>query len=298
MKIRTSEVFRSFQGEGFYTGALSIWVRFFGCNLNCDGFMQKNPCDPKTYKLPYQTIDLSQIKKMEDLPVLEYGCDSGYSWSERFKHLATDDTEETLAAKITDLLPTEDKTWEHPNTGNFFDLCFTGGEPMMQQKAMIAVMKQLRFEVAANRPLRVQIETNGTKELTPAFVEYVKLLNENFVDVAFNISPKLSNVSGEKPERAWKPEVIKSYVDLNCGSPSLKFVVSNHKNCWKELDENVEILRNMGVDIPVFIMPVGATKEQQENSKVVAAIVEEAIKRGYHISGRVHATVFGNAMAT
>lgn len=296
MKIRVSEVFRSFQGEGLYTGIMSVWVRMYGCNLCCDGFGQKNPTDSKTYKLPYQSIDISSIKKIEDLPVFDYGCDSSYSWSTKFKHLVKDYDEVSLSKEIMNLLPSS--SWCHTNTGNFFDLCFTGGEPMMQQKAMIATMRELGLESREDRPVRVQIETNGTKPLTPEFVQYVGELKKNGVEVCFNISPKLFNVSGEDPEYAWKPDVIRSYIKLNPSGSSLKFVVSNHKNCWKEVDENVKQLRDMGVEAETFIMPVGATKEQQENSKVVSAIAAEAIKRGYHVSGRLHCNVFGNVMGS
>lgn len=300
MKIRTSEVFRSFQGEGLHTGALSIWVRVFGCNLECSGFSQTDPTDSSTYKLPVQTIDVSSIKRMEDLPVLEYGCDSGYSWNQRFKHLATDYTEVSLAARIVELLPTKNKTWRHPATGNFYDLCFTGGEPMMQQKQLVSVMKQMKFDDKSetNKPQQVQIETNGTKPLTEDFKNYVRALTESGVNVSFNISPKLFAVSGEKSDNAWKPEVIASYINLNSGRSSLKFVVSTHKDCWTELDAKTAELKALGVNVPIFVMPVGGTKEQQEDSTVVSTIANEAIERGYAISGRVHATIFGNAMAT
>lgn len=296
MKVRVSEVFRSFQGEGVFTGALSIWVRFFGCNLNCNGFMQENPCDPSTHVLPYQTIDLSSIKKMEDLPVFDYGCDSGYSWSERYKHLAQDYTEETIAEKIVSLLP--QGKWENPNTGNFFDLAFTGGEPMMQQKQMIAVMKQLKFLEEVDRPIRVQIETNGTKPILPAFAEFLTELRLNGIDTVFNISPKLFNVAGEKDEDAWKPEVIASYAEAGSSNTNLKFVVNNTEAAWAELNRKVKELRDSGYNLPVFIMPVGATKEQQEDSAVVSQIANRAIAEGYHVSGRVHATVFGNGIGT
>lgn len=35
MKARISEVFESMQGEGLYLGDKQLFVRFFGCNLNC-----------------------------------------------------------------------------------------------------------------------------------------------------------------------------------------------------------------------------------------------------------------------
>ncbi len=33
-----SEIFDSIQGEGTYTGVHSLWLRFFLCNLQCNGF--------------------------------------------------------------------------------------------------------------------------------------------------------------------------------------------------------------------------------------------------------------------
>ena len=41
-KIAYSEIFHSIQGEGAYTGRPTAWMRFFLCNLQCDGFGQKD----------------------------------------------------------------------------------------------------------------------------------------------------------------------------------------------------------------------------------------------------------------
>jgi len=68
-QIAYSEIFHSIQGEGHYTGRPTAWLRFFLCNLQCDGFGQKDPTDPSTYVLPYKTIKVEDYKRLEDLPV-------------------------------------------------------------------------------------------------------------------------------------------------------------------------------------------------------------------------------------
>ena len=90
MRIRYSEIFYSFQGEAELAGVPSVWLRFFGCNLNCHGFGQQNPTDPSTYILPYKEFNVDSVKSVVELPVWQYGCDSSYSWSQLYKHLAHD----------------------------------------------------------------------------------------------------------------------------------------------------------------------------------------------------------------
>ena len=86
-KYYYSEIFHSIQGEGHYTGVPTAWIRFFLCNLQCNGFGQIDPTNPDTYDLPFEKFDTSTVKRVEDLPVWDKGCDSSYTWSKKFKHL-------------------------------------------------------------------------------------------------------------------------------------------------------------------------------------------------------------------
>ena len=85
-KYYFSEIFHSIQGEGHYTGVPTAWIRFFLCNLQCNGFGQLDPTNPETYDLPFEDFDVDSVKRVEDLPVWEKGCDSSYT-SVSYTHL-------------------------------------------------------------------------------------------------------------------------------------------------------------------------------------------------------------------
>lgn len=284
-------MFYSFQGEALYAGKPSAWIRFFGCNLECNGFGQMDPTNPETYFLPYQSFDISTVKRIEDLPVWHYGCDSSYSWSNKYKHLVHDYTEKEIADKLIDFMKhstNPEGAWVHPHTGVDAQLCFTGGEPMMWQKAMEAIIKELVERKQA--PKLVTIETNATKPIQQITLD---MINYSGIDFHFAMSPKLFTVSGEKD--AVKPEVIASYVEAGY-SHVVKFVVNGTHECWQELDEAVENIKAATKHkVDFWVMPVGATKDQQEN-EVVASISVEAMKRGFNVATRNHCYVFGNVI--
>ena len=293
-KYRLSEMFYSFQGEALHAGKPSVWVRWFGCNLECNGFGQKDPTDPSTYVLPYQTFDISTIKRVEDLPVWDYGCDSSYSWSAKYKDLVHDKTAEEIVDSLVDMMrhpSNPDGLFVHPVTGQDTMLCFTGGEPMMWQKAMIAVLDE--FEKRGNMPKLITIETNATQKILPIFHDWMER-NYRGVDIHFAMSPKLFTVSGEKD--VVKPDIIRSYMDFGY-SYVLKFVCNGTQANWDELAAAVRSIQDAALkqDVSVWIMPVGATKDQQED-KQVADISMEAMRRGYNVATRNHCYVFGNVI--
>lgn len=302
--IKYSEIFHSFQGEGHYTGVPCTWIRFFKCNLQCDGFGQPDPTDPNTYILPYKELDLSNITRCEDLPVFDRGCDSGYTWSARYKHLMHNDTAAEICAKLEDVLKHETNPngyFHHPKTHQDTHMCFTGGEPMLNQEAMASIITE--FLHRGNLPHFVTVETNGTrpfKMTKTADYSLLEIIDQGFDgeyrEWFWSVSPKLWSVSGEKPSKAIKPDVVATYADAS-NHGQLKYVVNGTRDSWLEVEQYTKQFRAEGVDWPVWIMPVGATKEQQED-KQIAEIAVEAMKRGYNVSGRLHCYVFGNQIGT
>lgn len=306
-KFKVSEIFYSPQGEGRYTGQLTAWVRFFSCNLQCAGFSQKDPTDPSTYVLPHKEYDLTHIKRIEDLPVFPYGCDTSYSWSAKYKHLCPSLTAAEIGEQLLAKLP--NNSFYNTNAVNDIHLAFTGGEPLLPkgQKMIIEVLryfyeKGIHYRTSGNStfnyPLNVTIETNGTQELTDEFIDAI---HNEFTDTRFffSISPKLFHVSGEWHEKTFNLDAVKKFGGImgrdNWGQ--LKFVVNNTKAAWDELEETIAKWKAAGVYLPIWIMPLGATIEQQESSDMVE-IVEEAMKRGYNISNRVHVHIWGNKVGT
>lgn len=302
-----SEIFHSFQGEGFYTGVQTAWLRFFLCNLQCDGFGQKDPTDPSTYILPYKDFDISQITRIEDLPVWNFGCDSSYTWAKKYKHLIHNSTVKEICDKLQAIIKhpsNPDGLFLHPETKQSTHLAFTGGEPMINQNAMVAVLQELNTR--DNYPTFITVETNGTKpfkdvkfkqiERTLNFGDMVQDHNLLGGEWFWSCSPKLWTTAGEKPQKAIKPDVVGSYAEVSKYG-QLKYVVNGTQESWDEVRHNTELFRQAGVNWDVWIMGVGATKEEQETNQM-ADIAMEAIKRGYHFSGRLHCHIFGNKIGT
>ena len=294
-KYYYSEIFHSIQGEGHYTGVPTAWIRFFLCNLQCNGFGQKDPTNPDTYELPFQDFDVSSVKKVEDLPVWDKGCDSSYTWAKKFKGLMGHETPTILANKIVDIMKNEtnpDGLFLHPLTKQRQHLCFTGGEPLMAtgQQAIVGIYKEL--EKQNNLPGSMTFETNGTQKIREPFADWIKKID---TEVFFSCSPKLWSVAGEKSEKAIKPEIVAEYRKLS-SKGQLKFVVGQNDAEWDEMELVIKKFKDAGVDWPIWVMPTGAREEEQ--TATAGKVAEKAFKRGYNVAARVHVYLFGNAIGT
>ena len=297
-----SETFYSMQGEGHYTGRPTVWLRYFLCNLQCNGFGQIDPTNPDSYFLPYQELDVEEkdlmgepkYKVMEDLPVFEHGCDSSYSWSKKFKHLQRKGTPDDIKKVLEDLLPTG-------RFGRNTHLCFTGGEPLMRhaQECTLGIIKS--FVEDDNAPMFITFETNGTQALHDPFYDYLNWYGETvgFPEVFWSVSPKLWTVAGEKADKAIKPENVAKYASVNNSNGQLKFVANGTEECWEEIESVIKQMRDVGVNWPVWIMPCGATVEGQKalipgHFYEDGEIADMALARGWNVSARVHTYLWGN----
>lgn len=310
-KHKYSEIFYSFQGEGNYTGKSTAWIRFFLCNMSCDGFGQTDPTDPSTYQLPYQTVDISSIKRVEDLPVFEFGCDSSYTWSKKYAHLAKDHSALEITQRIADTMKhpsNPEGLFRHPVSLQENHMAFTGGEPMLKKSQLAIADIMWQFYDNNNTPRNITVETNGTQKLTPKLIETIEwhatssefrgMVDDSRGDTEWfwSCSPKLFSTSGEKAKKALKPDVVAQYADVS-NHGQLKYVITGTDQSWDEVEQATADFRAAGVDWPVYIMPVGATLEEQSESWIAKCAVE-AMKRGYYFSGRLHCYVFGNKIGT
>jgi 6-pyruvoyltetrahydropterin 2'-reductase len=294
-KYYYSEIFYSIQGEGHYTGVPTAWLRFFLCNLQCSGFGQIDPTNPETYDLPFEDFDVSSVKRVEDLPVWEKGCDSSYTWAKKFKSLMGQETPSTLANKLVDCMKNESNPkglFMHPVSKQHQHLCFTGGEPLMVtgQQAVVGIYNTLKEQ--DNLPGSMTFETNGTQILRQPFIDWV---NEIDTEVFFSCSPKLFTVSGEQTAKAIKPEIVAEYHKLSKAG-QLKFVVGPKQREWDEMEEAIEKFRSAGVDWPIWVMPTGAREEEQ--TATAGDVAQKAFQRGYNVAARVHVYLFGNKIGT
>lgn len=287
--MRISEIFRSIQGEGLYTGTPSVFIRFFGCNFTCSGFgMEKGKLSEERHN-----IDVSKYEKYEDLPLVHTGCDSYASWDPRFKKFSNDYTAEEVIEKILKIVPEKQRQQTH--------IIFTGGEPLLKgtQKNIIELLPLLR----KNGFLKYTFETNGTQILLNELKDY---LDKYTSEVTFSVSSKLYSSSGESSDKAIIPQAIVSYDDMinDYGKPTIiyfKFVVSNEDDIAdveKALEkyETYFSVKRPQIEYSVYLMPAGGTVESYEKNE--KNVLELCMKHGYSFSQRLQVPLFKNQWGT
>jgi organic radical activating enzyme len=304
-------MFYSLQGEGRYVGVPSLFLRLFGCNFECAGFGQDRD---KSKWLDHDQMPHNQnhpdVKVLEDLPVPHVGCDSSFSWGNKWGHLAKYEDIETIVKKMDDMVKWYgQKKTSNPIAGDLSQcllqddgvhLVLTGGEPLLKG------FQQSVFDLMTHPDLKtrfVTIETNGTQIFSPydyckdgyMFPDHHRKfgVNKN-AGMTFSVSPKLSN-SGEEWIEAIKPEALVSYNAWPHSYLYLKFVVRDEDD-MEEVHEAVRVYDHARVNIDaIYLMPETGMSIDFKIEQKVALL---ALKYGYKYSPRLQINLFGNEWGT
>ena len=290
MKLRYSEAFYSIQGEGKYVGVPSVFLRTFGCNFRCMNFGLPRNTPKGKYNIEVaQLLEegvLQAVDKFNDLPIIGTGCDTYASIYPEFKKYMQDRTVDEVVEHLLSLTP--EGKWTMDN-GQDVHLIITGGEPLLGWQRLYPEL----FEHPRMKDLKnVTFETNATQDLHADFRDYIT--NQRRIRFTWSCSPKLS-VSGESWSDAIKPSTVRSYYDLPNTDLYLKFVVADDVDV-SEVGSAVSEYRSMGIECPVYVMPVGGKDGlYHTNTKRVAQL---AMERGWRYTPRLHVDIFGNAWGT
>lgn len=284
-KIKVSEIFYSLQGEGQYVGVPSIFLRTFGCNFSCQGFgMPRGELSTEADKIAERA---NEFNSYEQLPLVKTGCDSYASWHPKFKDLSPMLTVDAIVERFKELLPTK-------RFGRDTHLIITGGEPLLGWQKSYPALINAVTEAGMNLS-HLTFETNGTQTITDSFFDYLfRQVTGTNLEVTFSISAKLP-CSGEKWEDAIKPDVVKQYLLLPKHRSYFKFVVATTQDV-DDAERAVAEYRSAGIDIPIYLMPVGGVNSVYElNERQVADLCRD---RGYRFSPRIQVPLYKNAWGT
>jgi 7-carboxy-7-deazaguanine synthase len=252
-KLKVSEIFSSLQGEGPYAGTPAVFLRLAICNMHCWY------CDTK-YTWLYSERTLSVVKS---------------EIARLHKNTPTDLKLYDLQQEMSELGLDEVKNQLLQSNQNH--LVITGGEPMLQQAALLKMLSELKKE----KNFMVEVETSGT---VPPLRDFADLVDQ------WNVSPKLED-SGNSRRARENPKALRAFASLP--NATFKFVV--------QAPEDIEEIKALALryNIPagrVMLMPEG-TSEEALNEKS-SWLIKECSESGFQFSTRLHILLWGNERGT
>ena len=240
------EIFYTLQGEGIRAGRPSVFVRVSLCNLHC------------------------------------VWCDTDYTWNwegTRFTHER--DAEpgyQKFRREDQILVLSIPETVSHVIRFACQHVVLTGGEPLLQQSGLTALMQALRQQ---SPEYTFEVETNGTLCPDAAFDALVS---------HYNVSPKLANSGNTQQQRdraeamAWFAESPKAW---------FKFVVA----AITDIDEIETLAAQYAIPRQrILLMPEGRSTEALETHRNL--VVRQCLEHGYSFSDRLHLKLFGAKRGT
>lgn len=151
-------------------------------------------------------------------------------------------------------------------------LVLTGGSPILQQKGLEKLLRQV---LARDGRLPIlEVENECTLIVEPFLLKEVKY---------WNLSPKLSSCQ-MREALFYRPGVIKELMRLAFGKVTFKFVISKKEDIEEMESRYIDYL---GIDRDsVFLMPEADTKAKLE--EVSPQVLDWAVQGGYRFSTRLH----------
>lgn len=245
----------TFQGEGKLLGTACLFIRTSGCNLRCAWVGLNGKGSP---------------------------CDTPYSSHHPEKN-------QMEISEIMSIINANAKPQ------NIKHIVVSGGEPCIQTKALSSLLEELKLE-----GYHTTIETNGTI-FDPDIASNTDLVSmspklasstpweANLVDTGIKYSEKWA----ERHERERiKIESIQKFVIFSRSSNKdfqLKFVVTNNADI-REIEDILSKLTDVEPS-DVCLMPEGV--EVSTLNKRTKWASNEAIKRGWRFTPRLHIQMFG-----
>lgn len=246
-----SEVFGpTFQGEGQMAGRRAAFIRLAGCNLHCTW------CDTK-YSWNFDKHPSAYGVELDDEWEMQNKYGTAFVRDEQVTKMTTQEVATAVFNMDVDLV------------------VITGGEPMLQQPALIPLILTL----LRNRKW-VQIETNGTVLPDMALgAIFLGAMREYGVGVMFSVSPKLAHAQAGTAK-----QVAVDYPNWVPFVPIWKFVAQSEA----DLDE-------IPTNIPrfhIYVMPEGV----DEATLAVRAkeLAPAVLARGFNMTTRLHVQLWGN----
>ena len=149
-------------------------------------------------------------------------------------------------------------------------LIITGGEPLLQQDAMVELINKL-----PKKPV-IEVETNGTIKPSNALIELVD---------QWNVSPKLAN-SGESKQKRINNESLQWFSTAD--NAIFKFVVSKADDIT-EINQTFHWVSNIATR-QKFIMPAADSKRQLHDTYLQT--IDWAKQSGFSLSQRFHLSMW------
>ena len=225
------EHFYSIQGEGRYTGKPSLFFRFGGCNMKCEGF---------------------GCEELTDNGVKILGCDTIYAVNK--EHFSKNWTPISKTDELMLIL----NQYDLPKSDSFkVDIVLTGGEPLIYANEPIFIEFLEALHVNGHN---ITFETNGSLHVD--FDKY-----PIYKECIFALSVKLSN-SNEPLSKRVRGDVISS-ITTNAKEAFFKFSI-DAESINSGLEDEIQSTRKHSLDTQVYCMPLGGSKaEVEKNSEAL-----------------------------